>query len=170
MNDEILDLLVVGAGPTAIAIGAEARQKGLSVLLVDRGPLTAAIQEYPTFLQFFTTRDRLEIAGIPFATPDDKPTRRDAMAYYAAVVARYQVPLALHEEVLEVRKEGETFRVVSRPAAPHASAETRVPGRAPWLSQPATGGTPTGSACRGRTSPGCTSATRSPTRTSGRTW
>src|SRR5436309_9053544 len=105
MNDEVLDILVVGAGPTGIAIGAEACREGLSVLLVDRGALTAAIQEYPTFLQFFTTRDRLEIAGIPFATPDNKPTRRDALAYYAAVVARYQVPLALQEEVLEVRQE-----------------------------------------------------------------
>src|SRR5262249_5485091 len=64
--DPILDLLVVGAGPTAIAIGAEARQQGLSVLLVDRGPLTSAIQGYPTFMEFFTTRDRLEIAGVPF--------------------------------------------------------------------------------------------------------
>jgi thioredoxin reductase (NADPH) len=116
MSDEILDILVVGAGPTGIAIGAEACREGLSVLVMDRGPITASIQEYPTFLQFFTTRDRLEIAGIPFATPDDKPTRRDALAYYAAVVARYQVPLALYEEVLEVHKEGDVFRVLSRPA------------------------------------------------------
>src|SRR6202035_2650750 len=63
----------------------------------------------------FTTRDRLEIAGIPFSTPEDKPTRRQALAYYAGVVARYQVPLALHEEVLEVKKEGDEFRVLSRP-------------------------------------------------------
>jgi thioredoxin reductase (NADPH) len=117
MKDETLDILVVGAGPTGIAIGAEARRLGLSTLLVDRGPITASIQEYPTFLQFFTTRDRLEIAGIPFATPDDKPTRRDALAYYAAVVARYQLPLALHEEVLEIQKEGDEFRVLSRPAS-----------------------------------------------------
>ena len=90
MNDDVLDLLVVGAGPTAIAIGAEACREGLSVLLVDRGPLTAAIQEYPTFLQFFTTRDRLEIAGIPFAIPDDKPTRRQALVYYRMVVDHYR--------------------------------------------------------------------------------
>jgi thioredoxin reductase (NADPH) len=110
-----LDLLVVGAGPTGIAIGAAARREGLSVLLVDRGPVTASIQEYPTFLQFFTTRDRLEIADIPFSAPEDKPTRRDALAYYAAVVTRYQVPLALHEEVREVQREGEEFRVLTRP-------------------------------------------------------
>src|SRR5688500_15699209 len=95
---DVLDLLVVGAGPTAIAIGAEARRRGVGVLVVDRGPLTAAIQGYPTFMEFFTTRDRLEIADIPFTIPDDKPTRRQALSYYRMVVDRYQIPLALYEE------------------------------------------------------------------------
>ena len=109
--NEPLDLLVVGAGPTAIAIGAEARRQGLSVLLVDRGPLTAAIQGYPTFMEFFTTRDRLEIADIPFTIPDDKPTRSQALVYYRMVVDRYKVPLALYEDVDDVRQAGELFTV-----------------------------------------------------------
>lgn len=115
MNEanEVLDLLVVGAGPTAIAIGAEARRKDLSVLLVDQGPLVASIQEYPTFMEFFTTRDRLEIADIPFTIAEDKPTRRQAIAYYRMVVDRYKVPLALYEEVREVRKDGDEFAVVT---------------------------------------------------------
>ncbi|HEX5759855.1 MAG TPA: YpdA family putative bacillithiol disulfide reductase [Thermoanaerobaculia bacterium] len=112
-TNPLLDLLVIGAGPTGIAIGAEARQAGLDVLLVDRGPLTAAIQAYPTFLEFFTTRDRLEIAGVPFTIPEAKPTRRDALAYYRAVVERYEVPLALYEEVLVARRVGEEFVVES---------------------------------------------------------
>lgn len=112
--DTPLDLLVVGAGPTGIAIGAEARRAGLSALLVDRGPLTAAIQGYPTFMEFFTTRDRLEIAGIPFTIPDDKPTRRQALVYYRMVVEAYGIPLALHEEVQEVRRVDGLFRVATR--------------------------------------------------------
>jgi thioredoxin reductase (NADPH) len=110
---DILDLLVVGAGPTAIAIGAAARQAGLDVLLVERGPLTSAIQQYPLFMEFFTTRDRLEIAGVPFTIAEDKPTRRQALAYYRYVVEHYQIPLALFEEVLDVQKEGEEFIVRS---------------------------------------------------------
>ncbi len=108
---EVLDLLVVGAGPTGIAIGAEARRRGVSVLVVDRGPITAAIQGYPTFMEFFTTRDRLEIADIPFSIPDVKPTRQQALAYYRFVVDRYQIPLALYEEVEAVTKEGDLFVV-----------------------------------------------------------
>jgi thioredoxin reductase (NADPH) len=109
---EALDLIVVGAGPTGLAIGAEARRQGLSVLLIDKGPLTAAIQGYPTFMEFFTTRDRLEIANVPFTIPDVKPSRRQALAYYRMVVEHYDIPLALYEEVAEVRKEGDDLFTV----------------------------------------------------------
>lgn len=115
-NPEPLDLLVVGAGPTGIAIGAEARRQGLDVLVVDKGPLVAAIQGYPTFMEFFTSRELLEIADVPFSIPEVKPTRRQAIAYYRMVVDRYQVPLALEEEVETVEKEGDLFRVGTRRA------------------------------------------------------
>jgi len=107
LNDtnELLDLLVVGAGPTGIAIGAAARQAGLNVLLVDSGALTAAIQQYPVFMEFFTTRDRLEIADVPFTIAEDKPTRRQALVYYRSVVERYKIPVALYEAVHEVKKQ-----------------------------------------------------------------
>jgi thioredoxin reductase (NADPH) len=110
---EVVDLLVVGAGPTGIAIGAEARRRGLSVVLLDRGPLTANLMEFPVYMRFFTTRDLLEIGDVPFAVPDDKPDRRQALAYYRAVAAHHRLPVALHEEVLATRREGGCFVVES---------------------------------------------------------
>lgn len=98
-----LDLLVIGAGPTGIAIGAEARRQGLEVLLVERGALVSSIQDYPTDLVLFTTRDKLEIAGVPFTIAEDKPNRRQTIRYYQGVVESYDVPLALGEEVISVR-------------------------------------------------------------------
>lgn len=109
--DETYDLLVVGAGPTGIAIGADAVRAGLSTLLVDRGPLAAAIQAYPVYMKFFTTRDKLEIADVPFTIPDDKPDRRQALAYYRSVVEHHGIPTALYEEVEAVGREGDHFRV-----------------------------------------------------------
>lgn len=138
-NTEVLDLLVVGAGPTGIAIGAEACRNGLSVLVVDRGPLTAAIQGYPIFMEFFTTRDRLEIADVPFTIAEDKPTRRQALAYYRAVVDRYKIPLALYEDVLDVCKEGEEFRVRTAKRTLSARAVAIATG---YFGQPRTLGVP----------------------------
>ena len=103
---QILDLLIVGAGPTGIAVGAEAKWRGLSTLLVDQGPLCASLQAYPADLEFFTTRERLEIAGVPFTVPEVKPSRRQALVYYREVVKRHQVPLALYERVESVQRVG----------------------------------------------------------------
>ncbi len=110
----VLDLLVVGAGPTGLAIGAEARRAGLEVLLVDRGPLLANLLEFPTYMTFFTTREKLEIAGVPFAVPDDKPDRRQAVAYYQAVARRHRVRVASFEEVETAERRGDGFEVVTR--------------------------------------------------------
>lgn len=106
-----LDLLVVGAGPTGIALGAAARGRGLSALLVDRGPLVASIVDYPVDMTFFTTRDKLEIAGVPFAVPEDKPNRRQAIAYYQAVAEVHRLAVATHEEVVAIEPREGRFRV-----------------------------------------------------------
>lgn len=109
------DLLVVGAGPTAIAIGAEAKRRGLDALLVDRGPLCAAIYNFPTHMGFFTTHDKLEIAGVPFAIPEDKPSRRQALVYYYQGVARRdRLRLALYQDVEAIERRGELFVIKSR--------------------------------------------------------
>lgn len=122
-GEPLYDLLVVGAGPTGIAIGAEARRAGLGVLLVDRGPLTAAIQDFPTYMQWFSTRERLAIAGIPFTITDDKPSRRQTLVYYREVVRHFRIPLALHEAVTAVeREEDGSFRVATAKAVRRARA------------------------------------------------
>ena len=106
-----LDLLVVGAGPTGIAIGAAAREAGLSVLLVERGALCESIRGYPTGMVFFTTRERLEIAGVPFTIANAKPTREQALAYYREVVRHWRVPFLLRHEVTRVERAGDGFVV-----------------------------------------------------------
>ncbi len=122
-----LDLVVVGAGPTGIAIGAEARAAGLETLVLDAAGLTAAIAGYPTDMLFFTTRERLEIAGVPFTIPEDKPSRRQALAYYREVVKARQVPLGLYERVTAVVPTAGGFSVESlRDGFPRSRATRAV--------------------------------------------
>jgi len=114
VSGDPLDLLVVGAGPTGIALGAEARRAGLDCLLVERGALVESLLGYPAEMVFFTTRERLEIAGVPFPLPEEKPNRRQAIAYYQAVAAAFRLECALHEEVESIRPGEDGFRVRSR--------------------------------------------------------
>ena len=123
---DLVDLLIVGAGPTGIAIGAEARRAGLAVQLLDAGPLVASLVDYPAEMLFFTTRERLEIAGVPFAIPEEKPNRRQAIAYYQAVATSFALPLALREEVLAIRRERDGFAVESRRAGGASERRARA--------------------------------------------
>jgi len=115
VGESVLDLIVVGAGPTGLATGAAARRAGLRFVIIERGSICDAIRQYPTDLLFFTTRERLEIAQVPFAIPDAKPSRTQALAYYREVTRQYDLPVANHEEVVEVTRAGDgRFRVLSR--------------------------------------------------------
>lgn len=113
MSGDVLDLVVVGAGPTGLAIGAAARKAGLDAVLVEKGSLANSIREFPTDMEFFTTRDKLEIAGVSFTIPGTKPTRREALAYYRAVAEQWQLPVVLREQVLGAEREADGVWTVS---------------------------------------------------------
>jgi thioredoxin reductase (NADPH) len=85
--DVVCDLVIVGAGPCGLAAAIEAKRAGLSAVLLDRGPIVGGIASYPTFMTFFSTAERIAIGGVPFVVATDKPTRRDALAYYRSVAS-----------------------------------------------------------------------------------
>jgi thioredoxin reductase (NADPH) len=65
---------------------------------------------------FFTTPELLEIGGLPFVSPYDKPTRAEALRYYRAVVDRYDLQIAFDENVLAVRPEADEALQAGEPS------------------------------------------------------
>lgn len=114
MITEPLDLAVVGAGPCGIAVGIAARQLGLRCLLFDKGAVTQAMIEHPTYTTYFSGPEKLEIGGVPFTTAGDKPTRREALRYYRKVVAFFGISVCQYEEVVEVQGDRPEFLVRTR--------------------------------------------------------
>src|SRR5690349_6880908 len=110
------ELIVVGAGPCGIAVGTAAKRAGLSCALLDKGPLTASLVEYPYYMTFFSTAVLLEVGGVPFTIPEPKPTRREALAYYRKVVDHWRLDVRQYEEVVAVDCIQGAFRVTSRKA------------------------------------------------------
>src|ERR1700689_2548807 len=89
-SDPIFDLLVVGAGPTGLACAIEAQKAGLRTVLVDKGCLCNSLFHYPSNMTFFTTPELLEIGDMPFSSPNQKPSRNEALEYYRKVAEHYQ--------------------------------------------------------------------------------
>lgn len=105
------DVVIVGAGPIGLACGIEAQNRGLSYLIIDKGPLVNALYNYPLEMTFFSTSDKLEIGGVPFISHNPKPTRSEALEYYRRVAQSKRLNTRLYEKVEWIRKGGNTFSV-----------------------------------------------------------
>src|SRR5262245_31239948 len=101
----VRDLLIVGAGPSGLAAAIAAKQHGLDYQVVDQGVLVNSIFRFPPQMVFFTTPELLEIGGLPFVSPYDKPTRAEALKYYRKVVDRFDLSIAFEEHVLQVARD-----------------------------------------------------------------
>ena len=101
-RDADFDLLVVGAGPTGLACAIEAQKAGFRAALVDKGCVCNSLFHYPAHMTFFTTSELLEIGGIPFSSPNAKPTRNEALEYYRQVAAYYRLDVRQYHRVERV--------------------------------------------------------------------
>ncbi len=99
MEYPLIDVLIIGAGPIGLACGLEAKKAGYSYLILEKGCLVNSLYKYPLNMTFFSTADRLEIGGIPFASIQAKPNRPEALEYYRRVTDSQELNVNLFEEV-----------------------------------------------------------------------
>ncbi|WP_113651965.1 YpdA family putative bacillithiol disulfide reductase [Pedobacter namyangjuensis] len=115
------DVLIIGAGPIGLACAIEAKQAGLSYVIVEKGPLVNSLYNYPVFMTFFSTSQKLEIGGVPFVSISNKPNRNEALEYYRRVAEKFELNIKLFEEVSSVNKVDDLdFVVATSKATYHA--------------------------------------------------
>jgi thioredoxin reductase (NADPH) len=94
---------IVGAGPTGIACVIELGRRGIDAVCYDKGFLLDTLYHFPEEMRWFSTRDLLDIAGVPFATPEAHPTRLESLAYYRGVAEKFGVKVVPHAKIVSIR-------------------------------------------------------------------
>lgn len=107
------DVIIIGGGPIGIACGLEAKKKGLSYLIIEKGPIVNSLFNYPINMQFFSSSEKLEIDEIPFISKESKPKRNEALEYYRRIVSSNQLNIQLFEKVEKVYKQDDIFTTVT---------------------------------------------------------
>jgi thioredoxin reductase (NADPH) len=110
-GSEMLDVLVIGAGPTGLACAIAAQRAGFRAALVDKGCICNSLFHYPSNMTFFTTPELLEIGDIPFSSPNQKPTRNEALEYYRKVAEFYKLDVRAYQKVKAVNGADRNFAV-----------------------------------------------------------
>lgn len=107
---EILDVLIIGAGPIGLNCALEMEKNGLSYVIIEKGTIVNSLYNYPLYMRFFSTADKLEIAEIPFITTSPKPGRQDALEYYQGIARQKALKIKLYEKVVNISK-NERFEI-----------------------------------------------------------
>lgn len=120
------DLAIIGAGPCGLATALAARAAGLDAVTFDQGCVASSIAAYPTYITFFSTAEKIAIGGIPFPLAGDKPTRRDALAYYRGVVQHAGLAVRAYEKVERVTPQDGAFVLATRTAEGERTTHARA--------------------------------------------
>ena len=108
------DLIIVGGGPIGLACAIEAQKKNLKYLIIEKGAIVNSIFNYPLYMTFFSTAERLEIGDIPFNCLAPKPGRQEALEYYRNIHRYFNFSIHLFERVITVQKqENSIFKITS---------------------------------------------------------
>ena len=115
----MFDVAIIGAGPVGLAAAIEAKRAGFSYVVLEKGCVVNAVFEYPTYMTFFTTAERLEIGNHPLITSTEKATRKEALSYYRLVSAREGLEIRQYCEVVAIHPApaGFTLRVEEKNGA-----------------------------------------------------
>ncbi len=108
-----LDVVIVGGGPIGIACGLEAQKKGLTYIILEKGPIVNSLFNYPVNMQFFSSSEKLEIDEIPFISKEAKPKRNEALEYYRRIVTSNKLHINLFEKVENVNKGNNIFKTTT---------------------------------------------------------
>lgn len=109
--DEIQDLVIVGVGPPALVALLEAKCAGLSAVGIDKGSVCAALVKHPTYMKWFSTADKLELADFPLLVEEKSPTKREYLKYCRAFARYHDLKVNTYRTVTAVRREGDHFCV-----------------------------------------------------------
>jgi thioredoxin reductase (NADPH) len=152
--EAVVDVAVVGAGPCGLAAGIALKRAGLRATILDRSCVVSGIYGYPTFMTFFSTAERLSIGGVPFVVPTEKPTRRDALAYYRTLVRHFGLHVRQYENVERLERLEPVVEPLERRGAAGGGQGQASAGSPPDSSlllagaEGVTGSTPPGAATR----------------------
>lgn len=112
MNENrLLDVLIIGAGPTGLACAIELERLDYDYVVIEKGCVVNSLFHFPTQMIYFTTPELLEIGDLPLVCEREKPSRIEALKYYRRVVDTYRLRVNQYEKVLTVTGEDGDFQI-----------------------------------------------------------
>ncbi|MDX6272033.1 MAG: thioredoxin reductase [Acidobacteriota bacterium] len=107
-RDELLDLLIIGAGPAGLSAAGAAAREGLNYLVIEKGLIADTIYRYPVGRTVFSTPDELELREASLRPCRDKPTREELLSHYVRFALDERLRIHTEEGAESIERDAET--------------------------------------------------------------
>ena len=108
------DVAIVGGGPIGIELAVALKRADIDHVHFEAKQIGATMMWWAPGTRWFSSNERIAIAGVPLVTPDQgKCTREQYLAYLRQIVTMFDLPIRTYEPVQTVERDGDGFVVVS---------------------------------------------------------
>lgn len=108
------DVAIVGAGPIGLELAVALKKAGVGYLHLEARQIGYTISWFAPQTRFFSSNERIAIAGVPLVTPDQsKATREEYLAYLRGIVQQFDLRVNTYEPVVRIDRENDGFRLTT---------------------------------------------------------
>jgi len=109
------DVAIIGAGPIGLELAVCLKRAGINYLQFDARQIGYTISWWPRNTYFFSTTERIEIAGIPVQNlTQGRTTGEEYLAYLRSVVEQFDLQIHTYETVIDIRRQEDGFVLHTR--------------------------------------------------------
>jgi thioredoxin reductase (NADPH) len=117
MDSNRTDVAVIGAGPIGLELAVALKNAGIDYLHFDAKQIGYTISWFAPQTQFFSSNDRIAIAGVPLQTPDQtKATREQYLTYLRSVVQQFDLRVNTYEPLVGIDRVAGEFVLTTSPS------------------------------------------------------
>ncbi len=108
------DVLLIGAGPIGLEMAVALRRAGIDYLHLEAKQIGHTISWWAPATRFFSSNERIAIAGVPLRTVDQlKASREQYLQYLLDVVELFDLKVRTYEPIHSLTRQGDGFRAIS---------------------------------------------------------
>src|SRR5436305_4039619 len=99
------DVAIIGAGPIGIELAVALKGAGVDYIHFDAKQIGYTISWFAPQTKFFSSNERIAIAGVPLQTADQsKATREEYLTYLRCVALQFNLHVNTYEPVVRIEQ------------------------------------------------------------------
>lgn len=107
---------IVGAGPVGLSLAVACKRRDIPFELVEAQQVGYTMSWWAPGTRWFSSNERISIAGVPLETPDQaKATREQYLTYLRSVVHQFDLRVRCYEPAVGLERQADRFVLTTAP-------------------------------------------------------